>query len=180
MGPLLEKLLIGYLKLVAAFLAILLITHVSWKYTAIAVALYFYAYWLYEESEKQRPAQGPPLDVSQLTPIEYEEYCAVLLRGAGWRANTTPRQDQGADVLAVLRGTKAVIQCKMYTSPVGNRAVQEAIAGRAFYKTHLAVVVSTAPYTRSARELAAGTEVLLLHHDQLPELERLARIPARR
>jgi HJR/Mrr/RecB family endonuclease len=176
MGALLEKLLIGYLKLVVACLAMLLITHVSWKYTAIALVLYFYACWLIEEGKKQAHPPAAPINIDKLSPLEYEEYCAVLLRGAGWRANTTPRQDQGADVLAVLRGTKAVVQCKMYKNPVGNRAVQEAIAGRAFYKTHLAVVVSTAPYTRSARELAASTQVLLLHHDQLHRLEKLARI----
>lgn len=115
-------------------------------------------------------------DVSDLTPLAYEDYCALLLRDAGWRAHTTPRQDQGVDVVATLRGTKAAIQCKMYSNPVGNRAVQEVVAGRLHYGAQIAVVVSTAPYTRSAYELAASTQVLLLHHDQLPMLERLARI----
>lgn len=115
-------------------------------------------------------------DVSGLTPLQYEEYCALLLRDAGWQADTTPLQDQGVDVIATLRGTKVAIQCKMYANPVGNKAVQEVVAGKMHYRAHLAVVVSTAPYTRSARALASSTNVLLLHHDQLPMLERLARI----
>jgi HJR/Mrr/RecB family endonuclease len=119
-------------------------------------------------------------DVSKLTPLAYEDYCALALRDAGWNARTTPRQDQGVDVLAVLRGTKVAIQCKMYTHPVSNRAVQEIVAGRLHYGADIAVVVSPAPYTRSAQELAASTRVLLLHHDQLAQLERLARIPKTR
>lgn len=115
-------------------------------------------------------------DVSGLSPLAYEDYCALLLRDAGWQARTTPLQDQGVDVLATLRGTKAAVQCKMYSSPVGNRAVQEVVAGRLHYGAQIAVVVSTAPYTKSAYVLAASTHVLLLHHDQLPMLERLAKI----
>ncbi|MGZ3325696.1 MAG: restriction endonuclease [Xanthobacteraceae bacterium] len=176
MGALLKKLGAGCLKLVIAFFAMLLITHVSWKYTAIGAVLYFYARWLLE-GEDERASPAPVIDVSQLSPLGYEDYCAVLLRDAGWRASTTPRQDQGVDVIASLRGTRAAIQCKMYASPVGNRAVQEVIAGRLYYGTQIAVVVSTAPYTLSARALAARTQVLLLHHDQLPLLEQLARIP---
>jgi restriction system protein len=116
-------------------------------------------------------------DVGALSPLAYEEYCALLLRDAGWQTHTTPLQDQGVDVIAVMRGTKVAIQCKMYTHPVGNRAVQEVVAGRLHYGAHLAVVVSTATYTASAYALAASTQVLLLHHDQLPQLEWLARIP---
>jgi HJR/Mrr/RecB family endonuclease len=178
MGRLLQKLWIGCCEVAAICGAWVLVKHLAWQYTAIIGCSILYAWWLAGSYGRTgiKQFQYRKVDVSKLTPLEYEEYCAVLLRGAGWRANTTPRQDQGADVLAVLRRTKAVIQCKMYASPVGNRAVQEAIAGRAFYKTHLAVVVSTAPYTRSARQLAARTEVLLLHHDQLPNLEKLARL----
>jgi restriction system protein len=130
----------------------------------------------YREAEQQLRIS----DVSHLSPLAYETYCALLLRDAGWQAHTTARQDQGVDVIAVLRGTKVAIQCKMYAHPVGNHAVQEIVAGRLHYGAHMAAVVSTAPYTRSAQALAASTQVLLLHHDQLPHLERLAQIPRKR
>jgi restriction system protein len=51
--------------------------------------------------------------------------------------------------------------------------VQEVVAGRLHYGADMAVVVSTAPYTYAARELAASTRVLLLHHDQLANLDEL-------
>jgi len=53
---------------------------------------------------------------------------------------------------------------------VGNAAVQEAIAGKAFVGADLAVVVSPAPFTRSAIELANVAGVRLMHHEQLAEL----------
>jgi restriction system protein len=145
-------------------------------------ALFFWLAWLagrwwMRAREQRLEAVAQTLrtaDVSGLSPLDYEEYCAVLLRDAGWQARTTPLQDQGVDVIATLRGMTVAIQCKMYALPVGNKAVQEVVAGRLHYGAHLGVVVSTAPYTRSAQVLASSTRVLLLHHDQLPMLEKLA------
>ena len=69
-----------------------------------------------------------------------------------------------------------MLQCKLYSRPVGNNAVQQAIAGQRFELATHAVVVSNAAFTRSARELAAAAGVLLLHHDELPSLgERFAK-----
>jgi restriction system protein len=150
----------------------------AWPLIDIAIAACLSrAVWVKVREQLQRKDQFlRTSDVSTLSPLAYEDYCAVVLRDAGWRTHTTPLQDQGVDVLANMRGVKAVIQCKMYSHPVGNRAVQEVVAGRLHYGADIAVVVSPAPYTRSARELAASTRVLLLHHDQLPMLERIAKI----
>lgn len=152
------------------------ISRIPWHYTLISFTVIAYAAHKARIELDKKDECLRQADVSGLSPLAYEDYCALVLRDAGWSANTTPPQDQGVDVVAVLRGTKAVIQCKMYTRPVGNRAVQEIIAGRLYYGAQIAVVVSPAIYTCSARELAASTRVLLLHHDQLPMLDRLARI----
>ena len=75
--------------------------------------------------------------------------------------------DQGADIIAERSGLRVVIQCKFYTSPVGNEALQQVVASRLHEHAAKAVVVSNANYTRAARQLAATTDVLLLHHDEL-------------
>ena len=67
---------------------------------------------------------------------------------------------------------KAVFQCKLYSSPVGNKAVQEALAGKAFESCDLAFVVSNADYTRAAIELASTTGVHLIHYSELSALDR--------
>ncbi|WP_240810568.1 restriction endonuclease [Formicincola oecophyllae] len=116
--------------------------------------------------------QQPLLTYSpDMDPLAYEDYCAALLAHEGWQVEMTPLSgDQGADVIASCNGVKLVVQCKLYSKPVGNKAVQEVVAARQFHQAQMAVVASNARYTRSARELAAGTGVLLLHHAQLPAL----------
>jgi restriction system protein len=110
-----------------------------------------------------------PADISNVsTGIEYEIYCAEALRRAGWNARVTiATGDQGTDIVAERNGKRVVVQCKFYTKPVGNKAVQEVVAARLHEHADQAVVVSNADYTKSARQLAGTTGVILLHHDDL-------------
>jgi restriction system protein len=103
--------------------------------------------------------------------IDYEKFCAEILRRAGWNTRVTKATgDQGTDIIAEMAGHRVILQCKFYTSPVGNKAVQEAVAARLHERADNAVVVSNASYTKAARRLAATTGVLLLHHDELETL----------
>jgi restriction system protein len=114
-----------------------------------------------------------------MTGAEFELYCAGLLRHAGWQAALSPAgPDQGADIVAEKNGLRIVLQCKLYSRPVGNRAVQEASAARAHAGARLAAVVSNAAYTRAAQELAASNTVLLLHYSELAGLDALVNTPA--
>jgi Holliday junction resolvase len=103
-----------------------------------------------------------------LTPIEYEQYCASQLQLEGWAIKSTAvTGDQGADIVAESGAMRLIIQCKQYSQPVGNAAVQEVIAARIYYEGDVAMVVSNAPFTRSATELAKKATVHLLHHTKL-------------
>lgn len=102
------------------------------------------------------------------SPIDYEAYCAGLLKESGWTAiRTPPTGDQGIDIVATKDGVTAVFQCKWYSQPVGNKAVQEVIAGKLFQEAELAVVLSNSTFTPSAQHLANRTGVHLLHHSQI-------------
>ena len=104
----------------------------------------------------------------RMAPADYERHCAVLLRKAGWDAEVTVATgDQGTDVLARRGKRSLVLQCKLYSKPVGNSAVQQIAAARAHHRADFAAVVSNADFTRRARELAATNGVYLLHHDEL-------------
>lgn len=117
---------------------------------------------------------------SRMTPSEFEAYCAEELRRVGWQAYVTRgSRDQGIDVVASKNGTKLILQCKLYTAPVGNKAVQEAYAGKAYENAQFAAVVSNSPYTPSAQQLAATNGVLLLHYSELANIEaRLRKVRA--
>lgn len=129
-------------------------------------------------------AQQPLAQFSDnLTPAEYEAFCAQVLREHGWDARVTKQsRDQGVDVVASRDGVRVVVQCKLYNGPVGNKAVQEVSAGRAHEQADFGVVVSNNRYTSSAVALAKTNRILLLHHRDLPNLqatiERVAASPA--
>jgi hypothetical protein len=101
----------------------------------------------------------------------FENWAAAALSRFGWDAQVTAASgDQGIDVIATRQGRKLGLQCKLYSSPIGNKAIQEAHAGKAFYGAERVGVLSNAPFTSSARDLAAATGVLLLSHHDIPEL----------
>jgi len=144
-------------------------------FLAIIVVLgLLYAINEYNRQRKHAPVTAGLAYSPAMSPVAYERLCAQILRYAGWHANTTSASgDQGIDVLADKNGVRIVIQCKLYSKPVGNSAVQQALAGRAYARAHLAVVVSNASYTPSARALARRTGVHLLHHNDLVRADRL-------
>ena len=93
-------------------------------------------------------------DIADITTgQEYERFCADLLIANG-ESN----------------GLRVVFQCKFYTSPVGNKAVQEAVAARFYERANFAVVISNAAYTPSAETLARTSGTILIHHDDIPSL----------
>jgi len=105
---------------------------------------------------------------------EYELACAKELEIHGWQALVSPiGADQGIDVRANKEGLHVIIQCKLYSSSVGNKAVQEALSGKLFDKADFAVVVAPNGFTRSAMDLARSTGVLLLSHNDLKNLSEL-------
>lgn len=108
---------------------------------------------------------------------DFEFWVADALRLFGWEARVTQGSgDQGIDVIATRDGSSLGIQCKLYSGGIGNKAVQEAHAGKIFHGTDLAAVLSNAEYTRSARALAASTGIMLLSPHDIPTLhEQFAR-----
>ena len=107
-------------------------------------------------------------------PIEYEHYCGDLLRKHGWEVAVTKASgDQGADIRASKGQISIVAQCKLYNSPVGNKAVQEVFASQKYYSANHGVVVTNNRFTKSARQLAASNGVLLINDCEICKLEDL-------
>ncbi|MVW71728.1 restriction endonuclease [Bordetella sp. 15P40C-2] len=106
--------------------------------------------------------------------IAFEKDCAEILRQVGWKARITVASgDQGVDIEAERDGFTIVVQCKHYSAPVGNSAVQEIAAGALHYGANRGVVVSKSSYTASARRLAQTTGVLLVDFDDLKYIDIL-------
>lgn len=114
----------------------------------------------------------------EMTSIEYEHYCAEELKRSGWDARVTmASRDQGVDVIAQKSGIRLAVQCKLYRSPVGNKAVQEVVAARAHEVADYGIVVSNNSYTPAAQELARTNDVILLHHRDFAKIEKILSFP---
>lgn len=109
---------------------------------------------------------------------DFEHFCAKLLENNGF-CNvrvTQESNDQGIDILAEKLNVKYAIQCKRYSSDVGNKAVQEVFAGKSYYDCHVGVVLTNRYFTQAAKELARKTQVFLWDRDTLEKLIENANI----
>ena len=109
---------------------------------------------------------------NEMSGHEFEYFCAELLRNNGFfDVNVTKGSgDQGVDILATKDGIKYAIQCKNYTSALGNTPVQEVSAGKIFYNCHVGIVLTNSTFTSGAISLAKATGVLLWDKNVLSEL----------
>lgn len=116
-------------------------------------------------------------EISENAPIDghdYEFWIAARLSQVGWSAEVTQGSgDQGVDIVASIEGLSVAIQCKRYSGSVGNKAVQEIMAGMTYYRMDHAVIISTGKYTKSAIDLARTANVHLLSHNDIPLLREI-------
>lgn len=107
-----------------------------------------------------------------INPYEYERSISDAFSSLGWTSySTSGSGDQGADVIAEKNGLKLVVQCKLYSSSIGNKAVQEVAAALGFYHGDISAVITNSDFTKSAKQLAQSLGVYLLHHSQIAELD---------
>lgn len=120
-------------------------------------------------------ASSPEAELYKVDGMEghdFEYWCADLLKKNGFSNVEVTRGsgDQGVDVLAKFGDAKYAIQCKCYSSDLGNKPVQEVNAGKAFYHCHIGVVMTNRYFTAGAKEIAEATGVLLWDRDTLKRL----------
>ncbi len=103
---------------------------------------------------------------------QFEYFCADVLFENGYEnvSVTTISGDYGGDIICEKDQVRYVIQCKRYESAVGIGAVQEVIASKSIYKTHVAVVLTNRYFTKSAQNLAEANNVLLWDREYLQKL----------
>jgi restriction system protein len=104
---------------------------------------------------------------------EFEEYCANVLKKNDYInvEITKGSGDHGVDILAEREnGTTYAIQCKCYSSNIGNKAVQEIFSGKSIYNRHIGVVMTNQYFTPAAKEAASKSGILLWDRDYLEKM----------
>ena len=102
----------------------------------------------------------------------FEYYCADLLRKNRFEnvEVTQGSGDHGIDILAEKDGITYAIQCKCYSSNIGNAAVQQAHTGKILYHKDIAVVLTNQHFTAQAKEEASALGVKLWDREYLTNL----------
>ena len=109
-------------------------------------------------------------DIDLMTGVEFEQFIADYFKKKGYQATITKGSgDQGIDVIIEKDTIRIGIQAKCYGSSVGNTAVQEAVAGKAFYNLDRIMVITNNFFSNSAIQLAQANNVVLWDRNILKE-----------
>jgi len=102
---------------------------------------------------------------------EFEMFLREVYLQLGYSVQMTPTTgDQGADLIIEKHGVKSAVQAKHYSSPVGNKAVQEIVAALNYYKVSKGIVVTNNEFTKSAIELAKANNIELIDGKALTKM----------
>lgn len=154
--------------------------HYNWKMVIITMlpfllGLVLIVFVITRAIKARKIAQAMATDnYDSMSGEKFEEFCADILRGNGYTnvEVTKASGDHGIDVLAYKDSVKYAIQCKRYSKPVGNKAVQEAYSGKDIYKADVAVVMSNMDFTPQAIEDARKLNVELWNRDKIYSLQK--------
>lgn len=117
---------------------------------------------------------GSAVDIDLMTGLEFEKFVGKLYSKLGYRVTFTKNNDQGTDVIAKKGDEKISIQTKRYKKSVGNKAVQETIAGASYHSCNKKAVVTNSNFTKSAIELAKRSNTELIDGEKLLSLVRVS------
>ncbi len=111
-------------------------------------------------------------EVDQMTGIQFEEFCSMMLKKTGYTniVLTKGSNDQGVDITAEKDGHKYAVQCKRHKSVLSNSSIQEVFAGARLYSCDTPVVMTNSFFTKGAKELAAATGVQLWNRDVIMDM----------
>ena len=103
------------------------------------------------------------MSIDNMSGFEFEQLLERLFETCKYDVILTKKTgDQGADLVISNDQEVIVIQAKCYSNqPVGNKAIQEIVAAKKYYKGDKALVIATTTFTKSAIELAEANDVEL-------------------
>ncbi|WP_051412222.1 restriction endonuclease [Halonatronum saccharophilum] len=116
-------------------------------------------------------------DIDKMEGLEFEEFLFTFFNKKGVKTEITQgSRDQGGDL--IIRKKKSdlfnlskriVVQVKRYSGKVGNSAVQEVVAAKAYYNCSHAMIITNSTFTASAKELAHCNSVELWNREKMIE-----------
>ena len=126
------------------------------------------AAYIREESRQDEIDELLATDLRLLDGIGFERHLEKMFEVLGYDVERTKATgDQGVDLIVTDGSQRIAIQAKLYSSNVGNDAVQQVVAGMAIYNCDRCAVITNSEFTNSARELARANGCKLINGRRL-------------
>ena len=98
-------------------------------------------------------------------PTKFEEFCASLFEDMGWKAETTPKtNDGGFDIkLSSSSGDTCIVECKCYSeTAVGRPALQKLAGANITEHARRMMFITTSSFSRAAVDYAKEVDIELV------------------
>ncbi len=126
-----------------------------------AIDVLFVVIWLGRLIKKHRIPRTIR-EIDSMNGRDFEHLLVKLFKRLGYKTRHVGGNggDFGADLIVEKDSIKVAVQAKNYdTNRVGNDAVQQAIAGAAYYDCAVAMVVTNSTFTKAAKQQAQGSNL---------------------
>ncbi len=122
---------------------------------------------LFKSSPKYRDMEY----IDSLSGLEFEDFLKELFIDFGYKIKDLPySNDYGADLIISKGFEEIVIQAKNYSGNVGNKAIQEVVSAKVYYKCDKAMVITNSYYTQNAIKTAQESGVILIDRGELEKI----------
>ena len=152
--------------------------YIKWYLALLVIVLVGFAAYTLLTKDKRMYQKASIPEVDRMTGKEFEEYLKGYFETHGYTVSLTKdSHDFGIDLIIRKRMKtgmmmKIAVQAKHYSKNVGISAVQQAIAGKAFYEANKSMVVTNRYFTASARDLAESNGVVLWDRNKLFKIKQ--------
>lgn len=133
-------------------------------FIVISLSIIFY-FFIKQLNKKEMIIDLKKID--RMKGLEFEHFVAEILKFYGYLSVevTKGSGDFGIDVMCYNKNKKMVCQVKRYKEKVGVTAIQEAVAGKVYYKAHSAAVITNSYFTAPAIKMAEKCNVILIDRE---------------
>ena len=152
-----------------------------WPVRALAAAIAVFmagkagAAALRKRKKKQEYLHSNIRHIDTMPGVDFEEYVKAHFERLGYKVSLTKKSnDYGADLVMEKDGRRSVVQAKRHKEKIGNKAIQEVLGAKGYYKADKCLVITNSYFTRNAKRLADVNGVELWDREMVISLFRVA------
>ena len=135
---------------------------------AITAIIFVLTKYTFKYIKRSFYLHSPLGSVDKMSGAKFEEYLKAHFENLGYKVKLTPKSnDYGADLIVSNKKKTIVVQAKRYKSKVGNSAIQQIVAAKAYYNADECMVVTNSFFTKNAEKLAEANGVVLVDRSQI-------------